>query len=503
MESLTKGRVSRRSFLAALTAVGVGSLVSACGGAPSPTAAPAKPTEKPAGAATAPAGGAATPAPNTPTTAAATAQPAAKPAPAKATKPVRVLLVGYAMEDGQDALTKKNYLGLTKLAPKIKEQLPEAPIEFISIPWGTGATNYTAKTQAMLLANEADLYMAPGIDDWVNQGFVVDLEPLMKADNLKEDVWLPGLLEGWKTWGPKDTAPKSYCLPLMGDCRYIGWDKQIFAELGAKPFPKSPTLEDIQSLAPTLTTTNPKTKQKNYGYYYRGKYIAFQYLAMVDALNGALFKQTGPGSGGLEFAFNSPTAVKALESLLQLAKLAPSASLSTGDPPPGWLTSTNVVAIAPEVTPGDFLIAAEANLGDKVGFALNLKGSNGRGGIFVGPPMFMAKSSPDQDAAWKALKFMSTSDLMQKWQFVNYNLQPVIRSAEDWPEIKRLPDSDVYLKQIGTASLPRWGWIGAKPRWDLQSQIESALAGKMTAKQALDAVQKSAEEWVAGERAKK
>ena len=109
------------------TAAAIAALVlSACGtsGAPSPSAATGGP--------------------------AASASTSAAPSGA-----VKLLLVGFPDEDSIEPTTGHKIPGIGQLKDKFTAANPTIDLQITNIPWGSGATAYTAKTQSMVQNNEA------------------------------------------------------------------------------------------------------------------------------------------------------------------------------------------------------------------------------------------------------------------------------------------------------------------------------------------------------------
>ena len=95
------------------------------------------------------------------TTAAVVAAPLAGAALAQDKANVKVLMIGYPDEDSMDPVTGAAIPGLPNLETAFEAANPDIDLEIISIAWGEGATAYSAKTEAMIQANESCLYEMP------------------------------------------------------------------------------------------------------------------------------------------------------------------------------------------------------------------------------------------------------------------------------------------------------------------------------------------------------
>src|SRR5688572_637020 len=271
-------------------------------------------------------------------------------APVLAQAKVTVLTIGYPDEDTTDAVTGTTSPGIGKLEAAFEAANPNIDLVITNIPWGSGATGYAPKTEAMIQANEACLYEMPGAAGYARRGALVDLSKLIEADTGFENVWGPQI-ETMRTWGP-DNPKGLYYIPNNTGERVIHWDAKLFENYGVEPLSKNPTLEEIETKAKALTGTDPVTGQQTYGYYYQGKYAVWQFLTIAHAMG------TDWGSvdanGKMTINWNTPGYVEALQWFVDMSKYAPEGALAADAMPQGFLTEDNVVAIIPEGEPGYF-----------------------------------------------------------------------------------------------------------------------------------------------------
>jgi ABC-type glycerol-3-phosphate transport system substrate-binding protein len=296
--------------------------------------------------------------------------------------------------------------------------------------------------------------------------------------------------------GP-DGSDDLWGLPYSGGNRVIHWDAKLFKDWGVEPLSAKPTLDEIEQKAAKMTGKNPVTGEQNYGYWYQGKYITWQFLAIAHAM-GANWGQVKP-DGKWEINWNTPEYEKALEWLVKMSKYAPPGALAADAMPEGFLTDQNTVAIIPEGESGYYVLPfiAKPELQQRYRTSLNLKGADGKGGLFIGDPLTMAASCDNKPAAWEAIKWLAGSVESQRYNFESGGNLPVITdSAEAAPEIAKLVDADAILGQVASTD-NRYPWAAAQPRWSLQTAIEGALAGTLTPKQALEQAQKETADWLA------
>jgi hypothetical protein len=475
-------------------------LLAACGGAAAPPA-----TEQPT-AAPAPTSA---PAAEQPTAAPATSAPAAEqPTAVPATAPtqttgssgasgnVTILLIGLPDEDTVDSVTGKPVPGVKKLKEMFDSSHSNIDLNIVNIPWGSGATGYQPKTEAMIQANEACVYMMPGASDFGRRGLLENLDNLIKQDKNFQNAWPGDSLKQWRGLAPGGTEIQ-LGLPYRGGNRVIHWDAKLFKDWGVEPLSMKPTLDEIEQKASKMTGKNPVTGEQNYGYWYQGKYIAWQFLAIAHAM-GANWGSVNP-DGSWKINWDTPEYEQALTWLVKMAKYAPPDALAADAMPQGFLTDQNMVAIIPEGEPGYYVLpfVAKPELQQRFRTSYNLKGADGKGGLFIADPLTMAASCENKPAAWEVMKWLAGSSESQRYNFDSGGTLPVIAGGDKAvPELGKLLDAEAILGQFGSTD-DRYPWAAAQPRWSLQAAIEGALAGTLAPKQALEQAQKETADWLA------
>ncbi|ALC81510.1 MULTISPECIES: ABC transporter substrate-binding protein [Bacillus] len=402
---------------------------------------------------------------------------------------LKVQILGdIKLDDATNPTTGKRSKGLHVIRDEFQKQHPEAKIEFINVPWD----NYVPKTQAMISSGEADVYQMPGITDFASQGLLEPLEPFIEKDKFDLGVYIDNQMDGWKTMGPDDEELKTYGLPVFGDTRFIYFDKKLFDDWGVEYLSENPTLEEIAEKAKKMTGKNPKTGEENYGVYFMGNHSTlFTLLNAVEGQNATW------GSGfkfkDMKFQFNSPEMEKGLNWLLDLKQYAPK-GLVSAQGSEKWLTKDNNIAIMLNQGPDGKLDFAE-KLDGRLGIVDEFKNSEGVGGMFAGSPFAIAKNSKNKELAWEFLKFTS-SDFYQKFMWEEHGVLPVVKSSLEWDSVKNSPLTTAAIKTLATPIAPRYPWASSQPRFILQSKIEGALTGELTAKEALEQAQTESEDWL-------
>ncbi|UOQ44176.1 sugar ABC transporter substrate-binding protein [Halobacillus salinarum] len=405
---------------------------------------------------------------------------------------IKVQMIGdFAMEDSTDPITGEKTKGVHVLKEEFEKQHPGAKVEFILMPW----EGYTEKTQAMLTSGEADVYQMPGVADFAPQGVLEPLAPYIEKDeDFNLDIFIENQVEGWKALGPDSDELKIYGLPFLGDARFIAYDKKLFDQWGVDYLSDHPTMDEVAEKAKKMTGKNPETGEQNYGIWFRGDWSsAFTLIDTAEGQNGRW--GTGFAWDEIKFEFNSKEMVNGLNWLLDMQDYAPK-GLVSNQGSENWMTKDNNIAIMLNQGPGDTVKPAYAQgLEDRIGIAQEFKNDEGRGGLFAGSPVAIAKDSKHKDLAWEWLKF-ATSDFAQKYVFEEMGLVPSVNSALEWDSVKEQDLMLPVFDAMKTPWTPRYPWGSAQPRFILTSEIESALTGKRDAQAALDKAQKESTEWL-------
>ncbi|MCJ7842959.1 sugar ABC transporter substrate-binding protein [Lederbergia sp. NSJ-179] len=406
---------------------------------------------------------------------------------------IKVQLIGdFKMESSTDPITGEKTEGVTVLKEEFEKQHPGAKVEFIIMPW----EGYTEKTQAMLTSGEADVYQMPGVPDFSSQGVLEPLQPYIdKDDEFDLDIFIDNQVEGWKSLGPDSDELEIWGLPFLGDARFITYDKALFDQWGVEYLSEYPTMEEIAEKAKKMTGTNPETGEQNYGIWFRGDWSsAFTLINAAEGQNGQW--GTGFAWDEIEFNFDSPEMLNGLNWLLDMQDYAPKGIVSNQGNEK-WLTKDNNIAIMLNQGPGDMIKQVYAQgLEDRIGIAQEFKNDEGRGGLFAGSPITIAKDSKNKELAWEWIKF-ATSDFTQKYVFEEAGGMPAVKSATEWESVKEKEQLMLpVLEAMSTPLTPRYPWGSAQPRFILTSEIEAALTGKRSAEKALEKAQKESTEWL-------
>lgn len=405
---------------------------------------------------------------------------------------ITVMMIGdFAMDDKTDPITGEKVKGVKVLKEKFEKEHPGATVKFVLMPW----EGYTEKTQAMITSGEADVYQMPGVADFAPQDVLEPLQSWIDKDpDFNLDKFIDNQVDGWKVLGPDSKDLAIYGLPFLGDTRFISYDKKIFDDWGVEYLSDYPTIDEVAEKAKKMTGKNPKTGEKNYGIWFRGDWSsAFTLVDLAEGQNGQW--GTGFAWDEVKFNFDSKEMVNGLNWLLDMQQYAPK-GLVSNQGNEKWLSKDNNIAIMLNQGPGDTVKPAYAQgLGDRIGIAQEFKNEEGKGGLFAGSPIAIAKDSENKELAWEWLKF-ATDDFVQKYVYDELGLVPAIKSATEWDSVKEQPLMLKVFEAMETPVTPRYPWGSSQPRFILTSEIEAALTGKRSAEDALKKAQKESTEWV-------
>ncbi|MCM2675306.1 ABC transporter substrate-binding protein [Alkalicoccobacillus plakortidis] len=199
---------------------------------------------------------------------------------------LKVAMIGdVQMKDTTDPITGEKSRGLYVLKDEFERLYPGATVDFVIMPW----KNYVPNTQAMIAGKEADIFQMPGVNDFAAQGLLEPLQRLIDEDEFSLDHFSENLVEGWMTLGPDDEELQIYALPVLGDARFIQYDKQLFEEWGIEPLSEYPTVEEVMEKAKQMTGTNPVSGEQNYGIFFNGTHdTALTLTNVLEGFNGSL-----------------------------------------------------------------------------------------------------------------------------------------------------------------------------------------------------------------------
>ncbi len=408
---------------------------------------------------------------------------------------LKVQMIGdFKADDFTDPISGASLKGCHVLEEEFEKEHSDIDLQYIFMGWD----DYQKKTQSMMIAGEADVYQAPGIEALAGQGLLEPLQPYIDKDGYDLSVYMDGQVEGWEVVGPEDTEPQIYGLPLIADTRFITYDKQLFDEWGVEYLSDEPTVEEILEKAAKMTGTNPVTGEQNYGIYHKGSDAGDTVMNINEYYGGTW--GTGDRASEMTVNFDTDTMVKAMETLVELNSYAPDGVMANqGGEMFG--TAQNNVAMNIRSNPAVINNINAQGLGDRYGVArLFINEQEGMGGMFAGSPVVIAASSKVKDAAWEYLKFTGSEFFAQYfWENQRNEGLPTLKAALQFDGIQDDPNVSAMMESTQYLWTPRYVYRSGQARSILTTAVEEvALNGKDPA-EVLSAAQKEVDEWIAAQ----
>ena len=408
---------------------------------------------------------------------------------------LKVQMIGdFKAEDFTDPISGASLKGCHVLEEEFEKEHPDIDLQFIFMGWD----DYQKKTQSMMIAGEADVYQAPGIEALASQGLLEPLQPYIDRDSYDLSVYIDGQVEGWKVVGPEDTEPQIYGLPMIADTRFITYDKQIFDEWGVEYLSAEPTVEEILEKAAMMTGTNPVTGEQNYGIFHKGTDAGDTVMNINEYYGGTW--GTGDRASEMTVNFDTDTMVKAMETLVEINRYAPDGVMANqGGEMFG--TAQNNIAMDMRSNPAVINKINAQGLGDRYGVArLFINEQEGMGGMFAGSPVVIAASSEVKDAAWEYLKFTGSEFFAQYfWENQRNEGLPTLKAAVEFEGVQDDPNVSAMMESTQYLWTPRYVYRSGQARNILTTAVEEVTLNGQDAAEVLNAAQKEVDEWIAAQ----
>ncbi|MEU4541047.1 extracellular solute-binding protein [Streptosporangium sp. NPDC023825] len=279
-------------------------------------------------------------------------------------------------------------------------------------------------------------------------------------------------------------AGGQYLIPLGGNGVLVAYRKDLLEKAGvAEPA----TWAEAAEAAGKLTVREGGAIQR------AGLMLQSAKIQRVQSFQALIGSEGGEllSSDGKEVTWNSPEGVKALEYFAGLysgdGKVSDQLGLDFANQPAGQNPLATGKAAMVTATGGQILqmVKAVPDLASKIGVLPPLKAVDAKtfGGATTG--LFVNADSKKKDLAWKFVEFMVSKGVNERYAESVGGL-PVRASAAQGayvtgqPLLK--PFIDAAPAYVGSPNVPAWVQV----RDVLDKHLETALAGKATAKQALD-----------------
>jgi sn-glycerol 3-phosphate transport system substrate-binding protein len=281
-------------------------------------------------------------------------------------------------------------------------------------------------------------------------------------------------------------AGKIWWIPFQRSTPVLYWNKDAFRKASLDPEKPPKSWDELKDYAKKLTVREGN-EVKQWGVTISGGWHDWLFEAFVRQNGGWLINPEGTKAN-----FNSREALEALEywvDLLHQEKVGPPHS-TWASTPPDFVAgrtamlyhSTGILTFLKNSTKFDFGVAfmpARKSYGAEVG----------------GGNMAIARKLPRerQDAAWKFIEWMTSAENAARWSIAS-GYVATRKSAYDIPEmrahVEKSPEYLVARDQLRYASAKMMAPNYQKIREFLKKQLDDAVDGKVTPKEALDTVQR-------------
>ncbi|MEC0140376.1 sugar ABC transporter substrate-binding protein, partial [Paenibacillus macerans] len=363
-----------------------------------------------------------------------------------------------------------------KNAAKYFEQASGASVEVQSFPAGTDVE----KIQLDLNTGhhfDAVLMPVANVHGYAEGGLIQDLQPYVDSiasPNLDLDDFIPSLLQSYGKYKGKLVA-----FPYKPDSQLFFYRKDLFEDPKIKEQYKAKTgkelavpttVEDFLTTAEFFTQKfNPESPTK-YGY-----------SSMASKTNSRLIWQNRLAAfGGKDVdenfkpAFNNEAGLKAMETMVELRKYAPSEWLQLGWDEANALFASGEVAMM-EQWPGLYstIEGDQSKVKGKVGFGVTPGGSPTMGGWAIA----MTSTTKYPEATYKFLEYVTSKDgeLLK----IDYTMDPTRTSNYERPEVMASnPMYPALLDSLSAAKIlvdPDVPFVSSKLNDIMENAVQAVL----------------------------
>lgn len=340
--------------------------------------------------------------------------------------------------------------------------------------------DYWTKRQAEFAAGSANLDVMINSLGWVVSGgllgMFVDHSELLKADKVDVKQYYKADLDSWSWKG------KQWALPMQSGGEVLLYNKSLFDAKGVKYPTKDWTYDDFLDICKRLTDPAKNkyaiTVGQNGIQYMMGTFILnFGGKRLNDTKDKALYGDDPKSIQGASFDIDLHTKYQ----------YAPTADALASLPPKTRTFEYEMVAM--EMNGVYRYSAARDALGaQKLDFAPPPKGPGGQTVSVAGDGWSILSQGKARDAAWRVLHWLHTKEGMTG---------PVL-PALSWPPLVAVANSPAWMDQFKGTKIAEATRVwetgghdllvlpeGAKANQTMNAPINDALAGKMTATDAM------------------
>jgi sn-glycerol 3-phosphate transport system substrate-binding protein len=333
---------------------------------------------------------------------------------------------------------------------------------------------------------------------------ITPVQSFMDRDKYDTSAFEPNVLAYYKV------NDKLYSMPFNTSNPIVYYNKDEFKAAGLDPEKPPATFEEIQTDAKALTKKDASGNYTQQGY---DIYIYGWFLEQSLATQGQVFADNGNGRDkpATKAIFNSPQGQAWVQFLEEMNK--DGTALNTGRKGADQTAAFTSGKVAMMMDSTASLRGILNSVGGKfqVGTAFMPRPANNpnaAGTIIGGASLWIMSDHPqrEQDAAWEFLKFLSAPEQQADW-YVGTGYYPIRKDAYNQPNaqetLAKYPQFNTAVQQLHAAPVNRatqGALLGVytQARNDVETAIESVLAGQASTKDALDKAASQVNDEIAG-----
>ncbi len=410
-----------------------------------------------------------TTAPAAPTTAPAAEQPTQAPAPATqapAAPAAEVVEITY-MRQADNPDIELDYVKEFEAAnPGIKVKVDNVPAN----------DTYNKLVLTTNAGTPPDVFMTFWTADAVSNKLIYPLDEFVDKADFEKRFTSAG--RSYATY-----QDKIYAIPWRAGSSVFLVNCKMLEDAGVTPPSLGWTWNDLTEISKKLTDPAKGT----YGFGLVGSSTDFatewQFWPFLLQAGGKIYENN-------RAAFNTPEGVKALEYLISLKPYIPEGFTSMDLNQLVDLFASNKVAMFQD-GPWFIGIIQKGHPDFKICVAPMVVGDK-PGNITGGTALGISPLSKNKEAAWKFIQFMTSDDVLTRWNEATDNVPPVV-SAFERPKFKEGPMAAAAeaVKQPGVIPANQYP-ESTKLNTIMRTYLQAAYLGQMTPK---DALAKAAAEW--------
>jgi multiple sugar transport system substrate-binding protein len=377
-----------------------------------------------------------------------------------------------------------NEPNIKKIARQFKKEHPNITVEFQNVPFEQIGQKLTTQIAG---GNPPDTaYVDAGTTaDFASRGALVNLDTYLENSEVasKDDF-----VEAFNV--STEYEGSQYGIPLDGESTGLFYRTDLFREAGIDGPPK--TWEEFEDAAKKLTI--PAKKQ--YGYILFATEAAYYWYPWLWQAGGDVLTEDAQ-----DVAFTSPEAKEAAEFYVGLTKYSPPDYLNSNsyDGRVAFANGKVAMYMAGSWFAGT-LTGEYPKIKGKWATAPLPEGDEGCATTIAGDNLVVFENSPNKDAAWLWIEYLSKPENMALWTFgdPDSTLLPPRKSLLESPELtKKKPVLAGFADAMKCGVVSKSNPKGPKIEQALNEQLGKAMYGDQTASEALDKAAAEAKEILA------